>query len=1530
MGPVRFHSIPRQVRGFAACVGIVVCVLFSGLVPSWAATSFEVRIPATDSSLDPASRGLLASQWTPSAPERRVVPVLLPPGTEIGALQASAEVVDLGTGFFHGYAIAHLAFPGADAGSVETLVSITPVPSTARTARPQRPSALQSLQVRRRIGALVVNPEALALYAEPQLAATKSVTSFDPTETPSLDGSSVDMLILTTENLAPAFQQYADAKTALGLPTIVRTVEWVRQHYPAGADLQETLRDFIRRAYELWGIHSLLIGGDTEIVPVRYASSVYSLEGNVVPTDLYYACLDGDWNADRDASWGEGFVYSENRSDMADLYPELYVGRLPVMTPADVATYRAKLESYVEPTVLGYQNKMAFLAEVIWPSNYKAGDPILKNGADNAERLIQLGGLSRPDLVLRRLYETPASFPGSEALTLAAGLAVMNEGFGLVTDIGHGFRYTMSLGNASMTNVQALLLQNTNRPFFLNMLNCSATAFDFPCLAEKFLLSPNGGAVGVIGASREAYPDNIQLYQEAWFQKVFSEGYTVAGEALHEARLRYLHQTYDDGAYRWSNFITAYLGDPQVPIWTSSPRTATVTHAATLQISARSLAVTVKDGGAPVQGATVCLWMPGSFYTVARTNRSGVAMLEPTVEMAGTASLAVCGSGIIPHRGSVQVLPAIGPSLRATGVVVIQDSGPGTTGNGNGKLEAGETALLSFEIQNVGSSTADAVTVQAQTSDPSLVLQSAALTVGNLAPGQAAMSSTTAVTVSGGVLDQHPVRLDLVLRTFQTWSWNDRVRLDLLQVSPKLQRVWVDDTVFGNGNLVPETNETYTLQVEIKNYGFAQMESVTGQLLSTDPDVTILVGNTNFAAAPHLGTASGSFRLRESNVTQRNLMLLVLLDSTGRSWSFRIETRRPSPPTGLAGDPSGGAGVLKLTWNPSPSGDVLGYHVYRATRASGPWTRASQDVVRHSTSFRDDGLQSGMRYFYAIASVDSSALESVRTPALQLSTNPGLVAGWPRQLGMWCNSSPVAADLDGNGELELIVGTASGLYAWKPNGEEHTDGDANPLTQGVFTSIAGNFMPGLAAADLDHDGRDEVVACTFDTKLVYVFGANGVVRAGWPRSIVSTPTPGVWATPAIADLDLDGRLEILVLGLDGRLYAWRDDGSEWRDGDANPSTQGVFFVLPSGSNWSRGAPTVANLLPDDATPEIVFGTEGSRVYVLRADGSVAPGWPRQLPDRVNAAPSLGDIDGDGGLDIAVPCRNGQIYVLRANGSDLPGWPRPLPNQWNALTPSVALHDFDGDGKLELVAASTGPTTSQGSLYVFDFQGNTLPGWPVDVHTASEASPLLADLDNDAVPEIVYGGESGLLHAFRLDGSGAAGFPIKVGAEIRGTPTLLDADGDGYTDLFFGGWDQQAYLWKFPSLYVLRNAPWSAFKGNMLRNGAYGFRQPTDSDPIRIAPPLRTALEANVPNPFNPTTTLRFEIGGVGPQRVRLVIFDAHGRRVRSIVDRDLEPGRYAERWDGRDEAGQPVSSGVYFYRLDAAGERFGRKMVLVR
>ena len=94
-------------------------------------------------------------------------------------------------------------------------------------------------------------------------------------------------------------------------------------------------------------------------------------------------------------------------------------------------------------------------------------------------------------------------------------------------------------------------------------------------------------------------------------------------------------------------------------------------------------------------------------------------------------------------------------------------------------------------------------------------------------------------------------------------------------------------------------------------------------------------------------------------------------------------------------------------------------------------------------------------------------------------------------------------------------------------------------------------------------------------------------------------------------------------------------------------------------------------------------------------------------------------------------------------------------------------------------------------------------------------------------------------------------------------------------------------------------------------------------------PRHFALHANAPNPFNSETSIRFELAE--ESAVRLEVFDLLGQRVRVLVAEALSAGEHQVLWDGRDELGARVSSGVYIYRLRAGGDfRQQRRMLLLK
>ncbi len=111
-------------------------------------------------------------------------------------------------------------------------------------------------------------------------------------------------------------------------------------------------------------------------------------------------------------------------------------------------------------------------------------------------------------------------------------------------------------------------------------------------------------------------------------------------------------------------------------------------------------------------------------------------------------------------------------------------------------------------------------------------------------------------------------------------------------------------------------------------------------------------------------------------------------------------------------------------------------------------------------------------------------------------------------------------------------------------------------------------------------------------------------------------------------------------------------------------------------------------------------------------------------------------------------------------------------------------------------------------------------------------------------------------------------------------------------------------------------------------GLWRFRPAETRVDEEIGMPKAITITGNSPNPFNPSTTISFSLPA--PGHASLAVYDITGRKVRTLVSGLMSSGEHAVTWDGRDEAGQPVASGVYISRLTAGKHVATEKMALVR
>ena len=202
-----------------------------------------------------------------------------------------------------------------------------------RKVREKNPFYRGLPQDQEKVKSMIDNLETLKKYKVIEKSSSKS----NP-----LPPGDYDMVIITDTTLIHEFNAYATWRTnKRGIRTKVYNVATVLNAY-SGYDDAEKVRNFIIDAYNDWEIEYVLLGGDVNIVPHRlFRSEVYG--GENIPADIYYAGLDGTWDADGDHVYGE-----MTPTDEADLIAEVYVGRAPVNTVTEAQNFCNKIRSYEE------------------------------------------------------------------------------------------------------------------------------------------------------------------------------------------------------------------------------------------------------------------------------------------------------------------------------------------------------------------------------------------------------------------------------------------------------------------------------------------------------------------------------------------------------------------------------------------------------------------------------------------------------------------------------------------------------------------------------------------------------------------------------------------------------------------------------------------------------------------------------------------------------------------------------------------------------------------------------------------------------------------------------------------------------------------------------------------------------------------------------------------------------------------------------------------------------------------------------
>lgn len=686
-------------------------------------------------------------------------------------------------------------------------------------------------------------------------------------ETTLLEPGDCEYVLITSASLEPAFAPLAEWKTRKGVPARIVTTEWIAATY-AGPDAQARIRSFIADAHAEWGTSWVLLGGDTGLVPARRAYAMTCEAGahpdeDAIACDLYFSDLDGTWNADGDATYGE-------TDDQVDLYPDVFVGRASVATSADAQAFVTKLLEYERTPAPGWFLDMLLAGEILWTTPY-------------TDSGIALNVIDRDYIPPRydpiaKLYESL----GNESVP--AVISALNDGKSHFLHSGHAWYDCMGCGTGYLTRSQVDALTNQHEQPIVYSIGCWPAAFDLSqdCMAERFIRNPHGGAVAFIGNSRYGWasPGNpgygySERFMQQFYKALYVDGIESAGAALAAAKAAFVPLAQDRNVYRWHEYEVNLLGDPETQVWTDDPATLTVQHPASAPAGASQFGVTVSVAGRPIDGARVCVMNGSDVYDRALTGPDGSVSLPIAPAGPDSLRITVTAANVRPYETAVPVAVA-GPWLS-----VESRSVDDASGNADGLPGPGESVAVTFVVTNRGTEPAHDVQGTLSSGDPWVTVTHGAASFGDLAPGDAHAGSACSVSVAPGCPNAHVALLTLSLTSSERGDWRAAVPLTIAAPVLRAGLPRVDDGD-GDGDGVPEPGESVMLLIEIANTGLAAARSPVAVLAVPDPFVSVIEATAWLQTIPAGESRSAVFGIEigESCPTPRFPALAVEATTT--------------------------------------------------------------------------------------------------------------------------------------------------------------------------------------------------------------------------------------------------------------------------------------------------------------------------------------------------------------------------------------------------------------------------------------------------------------------------------------------------------------------------------------------------------------------------------------------------------------------------------------------------------------------------
>ena len=310
-------------------------------------------------------------------------------------------------------------------------------------------------------------------------------------------------------------------------------------------------------------------------------------------------------------------------------------------------------------------------------------------------------------------------------------------------------------------------------------------------------------------------------------------------------------------------------------------------------------------------------------------------------------------------------------------------------------------------------------------------------------------------------------------------------------------------------------------------------------------------------------------------------------------------------------------------------------------------------------------------------------------------------------------------------------------------------------------------MRGLALADLNNDGADEIILCHNDA--INVIDGQGNIL--WTQPLVG----GMAQYPAaVGDINNDGILEIVAL----TAYGNARGGINVFDASGN-----VLMALVTNNNPLICAPVLADL-NNDSELELIFCGRGKAsasisagIHAWNLQGEEIEGFPFEMPSTPAFTPTVADIDNDGFPEIFASTTS-VLYCISHTGEELYTVDSQEAYKYSYQSPLVV--DFEGEGNWSLVGACHGDNPNH---YVRDAHtGAYRAGWPKPVSNWTYSAPTVVKNGDEYAIFLGVSGEGNVFYQYDKNGNVASGFPLNLNAGIEGFVSVADIDGDGENEI----------------------------------------------------------------------------------------------------------------------------------------------------